>query len=368
MKYKTPFIKPHFPAPELVAEDYKKIVESNWFTNFGPFETKFREATAAYVSSDIFGVTVPNATLGLEIAVRALIEPNGEKNEVIMPSFTFIAGAEALISNGLTPVFIDINATTWQPSLSLAREYLAQNIDRVAGLLLCNVFGVGNPDIEDWDALAQEYNLPLIVDSAAGFGSLYENQTKVGSHGDCEIFSFHATKPFAIGEGGLITTKNAILADKLREMSNFGFNSSKEVAYIGTNAKLQELNAAIGLRQLENFSERLASRRESLKKYKSLLPDFQFQQNDELSTIAFVSLKASNAKQAQNIIDTLVMNGVEARKYYKPLHTEGKLRSYTKIGSSLAMTENVYDSIISLPLHDDMNHDDIKRIADLVMQ
>lgn len=368
MKYKTPFIKPHFPAPELVAEDYKNIVDSNWFTNFGPFETRFREQAAGYISSESFGVTVPNATLGLELAIRALMKPEGNKKEVIMPSFTFIAGAEALISNGLTPVFVDINPTTWQPSLDLAREYIVQHKDNIAGLLLCNVFGVGNPDIKGWEGLAKEYELPLIVDSAAGFGSLYEDGTKVGSRGDCEIFSFHATKPFAVGEGGLIATKNIALAEKVREMSNFGFNASKEVAYIGTNAKLQELNAAIGLRQLENFSDRLSNRRESLVKYKSLLPNFQFQQNDERSTIAFVSVKASSGEQAQRIINSLLENGIEARKYYKPLHYENELKKYTKIASTLDVTEDVYASIISLPLHDDMNQEDIKLIADLVVQ
>lgn len=370
MKYKIPFIKPHFPSSNSIAKDYEKVVSSNWFTNFGPFETDFRKKLSNYLGEGIDGATVANATLGLDIAIRALLAPVREKQEVIMPSFTFIAGAEMLISHGFTPVYIDIDNETWQPSVEIAKSYLVENSDKVAGLLMCNVFGVGNPDVTEWEALAKEYSIPLIIDSAAGFGSKYMDDSHVGVRGDCEIFSFHATKPFAVGEGGFIATNNSTLAQKMRELSNFGFDASKKVSNVGTNAKMQELNAVIGLQQLEGFNERLASRQDSLRLYKKLLPStgFSFQINDELSTVPFVSVRTPSATDAEKIIVKLQSNGVEARKYYKPLHSEEDISEYSKAGSSLSITESLYGSIISLPLHDSMQQEQIIQIVELIGQ
>lgn len=362
-KVKVPFIKPHLPTPLEVSADYSAIVASNWFTNFGPFETRFREAAANFIGSTVGVATVTNATLGIDLALRALIGGRNSGKKVIMPSFTFAAGAEAIISNSLTPVLIDIKKETWQPNIDEARNYIEENEKEVAGILLCNIFGVGNRDIAAWEALSSKYAIPLIIDTAAGFGSRYNNEEMTGSRGDCEIFSLHATKPFAVGEGGLVSSKSRPLIDGIRQLQNFGFGNDHQVIDIGTNAKMQEINAAIGLRQLSGFEDRLKARRETLRLYKSLLSDFTFQDNDELSTVPFASVVAPSVQTATLGYQRLIDEGIEARRYYQPLHTYDIIMGQALLASDLSETNDIADRIISLPVHDDMDTEIVKLIS-----
>lgn len=370
MKYKVPFIKPAFPAASVVADDYARIVDSNWFTNFGPYEKEFSQKAADYIGGDVFACSVSNATLGLFIAIQTLFDLDCDRKKILVPSFTFASGPEMLIISGFTPVFIDIDQNSWQPDLGKAEEYIRNNQDSVAGILLCNIFGVGNTSVEKWEDVAHTYNLPLIIDSAAGFGSIYHEGQRVGVRGDCEIFSLHATKPFAVGEGGLIVSRNQDIIEKCKSFENFGFNHEKKIGVIGINAKLQELNAAIGLRQLEGFDARLANRRQNLKKYKSKLAAVGciFQENDQNSTIPFVSAVTENKELTEKILDELVQSGVEARKYYEPLHKQRLLIDQAELSGELSVTEDIYDRIISLPLHDSMSDDEIDFVTKTVVQ
>lgn len=367
MKYNIPFIKPTFPSASEVAEDYEKIVESNWFTNFGLYERDFSKKAAGFIAQDIHISTVSNATLGLLIAIRLLFD-RGDKRKVLVPSFTFAAGPEMLIASNLTPVFIDIQRDNWQPNLTQARKYIESNRGDMAGILLCNIFGVGGREVSKWEDLAEEFNLPLIIDSAAGFGSEYEAGERIGARGDCEIFSLHATKPFAVGEGGLISSKDESFIRDVDSFQNFGFNQEKRIGFIGINAKLQELNAAIGMRQLSGLSKRLERRRESLDIYKEVLVGrgYVFQENDDLSTVPFVSVLAKTSLAADKALQALRESGVEARKYYEPLHTQRLLDKYSERAGDLSVTEDVYSRILSLPLHDSMTAEDIRFITNVI--
>lgn len=366
MKFNIPFIRPNFPSASDISEDYEAIIASNWFTNFGPFEQKFSERCAHFVGKDIFASSINNCTLGLEAAISILFDTT--KSKVIMPSFTFAAGPESIIRSGYTPVFIDINQKTLQPNIEQAEQLISEYANDVAGILLCNIFGVGNTEINHWEQLAAKHNLPLVIDSAAGFGSRYSGTEKVGGRGDCEVFSMHATKPFAIGEGGLITSRNEDFIRKVRSWQNFGFETDRNVHRIGTNAKLQEVNAAIGLRQIEHFEERLNLRRNTLNEYKSDLVGLgvQFQENDELSTVPFVSALFETPAIAQRVHSCLLESGVEARRYYPPLHRQELLKQYSHPSLSLEVTENVADRIISLPVHDNMKTEDVHMITEAI--
>lgn len=365
MKYKIPFIKPAFPSAAEVSEDFSAIVAANWYTNFGPYEQKFRTEIAQYLGEGAHVVTAANATLGIELAVLALMYPVvAERKEVLVQSFTFAAGPEVLIRHGFTPVFIDIEKDTWQADVQRAAVYIDANKEKVAGILFCNTFGVGNPEIAEWEKMAQEHNLPLIVDSAAGFGSKYSDEEMIGLRGDCEIFSLHATKPFCIGEGGLVIARNAELAEKIRRLENFGFDAHHDVAEIGTNAKLQELNCAIGLRQLALLDERLARRRANLAQLKQMLgKELEFQANDSISSIPFVSVLMPSAEIREKVLATLETQGIEAKTYYAPLHKESALMSRSKLADDLIVTEDVSSRIVSLPLYDSMNNEELLLIS-----
>ena len=366
MRYKIPFIKPNFPDSRELIKDYEAIVASNWFTNFGSYEQRFSRACAEYIGSHVYATTISNCTLGLEAAISILCDPTRKK--IIMPSFTFAAGAEAVIRCGFEPLFTDIQKETWQPSISETKRLILEHDEEIAGILLCNVFGVGNQEIDEWEKLAKESNLPMIIDSAAGFGSRYIDSEMVGSRGDCEVFSMHATKPFAIGEGGLVVSKDTDFIEKVRSWQNFGFEADRNVHRIGTNAKLQEINAAIGLHQLSDFESRLRLRHNTLKDYKRLINSdvASYQLNDLESTVPFVSVRLSSPVQALKAQQHLLDNGVEARRYYTPLHRQSILSRYSDGEESLKMTNYISDRVISLPVHDDMSRDDISLVSGLI--
>lgn len=369
MKYKIRFIRPSFPNETDLIKDYRQIVTNNWYTNFGPFEQEFRKAAAKFIGSKAHATTVANATLGLDISIKALFDKTESCNKVIVPSFTFPAGPAVLVANGFQPVFIDIDRLTWQPDINDAREVIEKDQSSISGILLCNTFGVGNREIGEWEKLSKEYNKPLIIDSAAGFGSTYNGEEKLGVRGDCEIFSFHATKPFSIGEGGLVVSKSETLINKLRSIQNFGFDSNQKIAVIGTNAKLQELNCAIGIQQLQDFSTRLNGRVKTLLTYKNSLKNigFKFQDNDQNSTVPFTSIIATSSKQARTIFRNLNDNGVEARKYYQPLHTVPIFtENSVKARRTLDVTEDIYSRIIALPVHDFMKESEINYVINLL--
>jgi len=366
---KIQFISPSFPATSLMAEDYEAIIENNWFSNFGPFEKEFSARLAEYIQNDVQVATAANATSALMMAMIALLpDVKHGRQEVLMPAFTFAAGAESLILLGYTPIFIDINPDTLQPDIKQASNYILSHADTVAGILFCNVFGVGSPDIALWEQLATENKLPLIIDSAAGFGSRYTDGSPLGSRGDCEIFSFHATKPFAIGEGGAIASKRGDIIDRIRELSNFGFSKDRTAHAIGINAKLQELNCAIGLRQLTVLDETLSMRHGLLAEYKKLLvpKGYAFQVNDDQSSVAFVSVIAATQEIADRYYATLVDSNVEVRRYYSPhLYNHPAIKQKSKLADNLGITDSICSRIISLPVHKKISKETVRTLAEL---
>jgi dTDP-4-amino-4,6-dideoxygalactose transaminase len=369
VKYKYPFIKPNFPSSNELVDDYTNIVNSNWFTNFGPYENKLSNEAADYVGNNLYATTVSNCTAGLEITIAELFTNKKGNGKVLMPSFTFVAGAEALIKNNLTPILIDVNEKNWQPNIDQARSILESSKESLSGILLCNIFGVGNEIIREWEILSSEYDIPMIVDSAAGFGSSYSASERIGARGDCEIFSLHATKPFSVGEGGLILSKDKDLIERLRSMQNFGFESDRNVHRIGTNAKMQELSCAIGVRQLAHLSQKIEDRQKVFSFYKQKLGvlGYEFQENTERSTVAFVSALVPDGISVENIKANLVEAGIEARRYYVPaLHQQSILLEYCETPVELTVTEEICSRVISLPLYEDMTEDDVTYICNSI--
>jgi len=358
---KIPFLKPAFPDISLIEKDLEVIYESGIYTNDGQFYKKFREMTEGYLGRDIKVSLVGNATLGLMMAMKRLFID--ERKKVLIQSFTFSAGAQAIIWSGYEPVFLDVNQQDWQADLGQARKYLNSNSEDVAGIVACNTFGVPNQAVGAWEELARDHELPLIIDSAAGFGSDYKDGTKIGTRGDCEIFSFHATKPFAIGEGGAITSRDEEFILAMDRMKNFSFNGNRESDFIGLNAKLPEIPCAIGTRIFDNFEKRLTIRRSILSKYKERLKSesVTFQQDDDLSTVPFLSVLLPEGQK--EITGSLLERGIEVRNYYNPpLHKHPLYLRFETV-SDMANTELICGRIISLPMYEDLSDTDLDMIC-----
>jgi dTDP-4-amino-4,6-dideoxygalactose transaminase len=361
---KIQFLSPKFPDVSEVTEDIKRIYESNMYTNSGPFEKQLTRDLEEYLSQNIKVSINCNATIGLMMAVRHLFIKGRKK--VLIQSFTFAAGVHAILWSDYQPVFVDINQDDWQMDIVEAENYIKNNVDDLAGVIVCNTFGTPNNGMEAWESLCKKYELPLIVDSAAGMGSVYKNGEKIGGMGDCEVFSFHATKPFGIGEGGAITSKNEKLINDFEIMKNFSFGSERTVEFLGLNAKVPEITCAIGIRVLKKFDQRLKKRRELLGIYKELLmpKGVIFHENDELSTVAYVSILVNENRD--ELLKKYAETEIVVRNYYNPpLHKHAFFKDFEK-ASDLKKTEALCSKIVSLPMYEELTREDIERICSII--
>lgn len=363
MKYKVPFIKPNFPSVDEIAIDYAKILSNNRFTNFGPFERNFAKEIGAYIGEGYYAATFSSATAGLIASIITVLGKGDGTKYIVIPAFTFPAGADAILLCGYQPIFVDIENSGFHMDINSAEALLNDQkySGKIGGILFCNAFGVGTTNIEAWETLSKKTDVPLIIDSAAGFGSLYSETRKVGSAGICEVFSFHATKPFAIGEGGAVVSKNEELIKSVQAVQNFGFDQKRNTTQLGLNGKLQEINAAIGLRQFQNFNKRLQNRKTVFKKYATELnrERFRVQQNAENASLCFAAVVVKKADDRDKYLSMLQKAGIDAKTYYNPsLHKQEYFMSY-KSYSPLYNTDLIDASVLSLPIHDNMKQEDI---------
>jgi len=243
--------RPNLGDRERLLERIGGALERRWLTNQGPLVTEFEKRVA-----EIVGVrnciAMCNATVALEIAIRAL-ELSGE---VIIPAYTFIATAHALQWQEITPVFCDIDPHTHTLDPGWVERMITPRTSGIIGVHLW-----GRPcNVEALEAICRAHDLKLLFDAAHAFGASRKGRM-LGSSGMAEVFSFHATKFVNCGEGGAVVTNDDRLAQKMRLMRNFGFAGIDQVIYVGTNGKMSELSAAMGLTSLESVDEFVAANR-----------------------------------------------------------------------------------------------------------
>ncbi len=249
--------RPNLGDRERFLERAGEIFDRRWLTNDGPLVREF-EARIRDISGVKHCVAMCNATIAMEIAMRAL-ELRGE---VIVPAYTFIATAHALQWQEITPVFGDMDPAT--------HNLAPQSIERLITPRTTGIIGVhvwGRPcDTEAIETIARKHRLKVMYDAAHAFGCSHRGRM-MGGFGECEVFSFHATKFINSFEGGAVMTNNDELAAKMRLMRNFGFAGYDKVIYPGTNGKLTEVCAAMGLTSLESMEGILAANRRNFKAY-----------------------------------------------------------------------------------------------------
>jgi dTDP-4-amino-4,6-dideoxygalactose transaminase len=367
MPKRIPFIKPQFPKAEEIIQDLELIYENNYYSNNGPVYHDFREQLEQYLGQDLHCVVVANATLGLMLSIKAVFgKPDKHKKYVAVPSFTFAAGPLAIRWCGFEPVFFDIDPRDTQPSIESFKKIDATYAKQLAGVYLINSFGIGDGRIEQWEQLLKDRKLPCVIDSAPGLGSTYKDGNPIGGRGACEVFSLHATKPFGIGEGGLITTKDRRLAARLESLKNFGFDQAKATVEDGLNAKITELDCAIGLRTLSRYDETLEDRRRTYKYYESRLKNkgIDFLPRAESAAVQFASIVVPAAKRPK-VLEKLAAGEVDARTYYAPpVHVSSIFENCPR--TELPSTDDISARIISLPVHPNMDTKTVDYICDII--
>jgi len=360
------FLSPTFPSAEDIAADYAEILGRGWFSNMGPFEQQLTGDIEKWVGSGVHASVVTSCTTGLAMAIGATFQQG--KKFAIVASFTFAAGPLTIRNTGFEPVFVDVDPVSWQPLASDAERLLKQHRDQVAGILLTTTFGVADAAIEQWEWLATKYGLPLVIDTAAGFGAARESGERLGARGTCEVFSLHATKMMAIGEGGVITSRNAEFIRQMEQLKNFGFDAQHRCASLGTNAKLPELSAAIGVRQMKALPQRLELRQQVVRDYLHALTPLgvKFQPGIELSAPAFVSALLPSGAARDIALSTLRDNGVECRDYYNPpMHRQPYFATAPR-ASDLTVTDDLSARMLSLPMADALSPEVPGRVANVI--
>jgi len=363
---RIPFLTPRLPDPSVVARDYREICETGVFTNSGPFEGRFAAELGRWIGRDVQVAVTANATVGIQLACKTLF--HRDRRLVPVASFTAAAVPLALLWSGFEPVLIDIEPKTWQPDLRMADRFLQRERDNVAGILLTSTFGTANAAIDAWETLATHYRVPLVIDSAAGFASEYSWGEPLGARGDCEIFSFHATKTMAIGEGGAVVSRDHGFIRQINQLKNFGFDDERRSWGLGLNGKLPELASAMGIRQLEVFKDRMTKRQEVLRWYIRELESLgcAFQSDVSLGLPAFVSVAMPSQRHREKLGMKLDEVGVGWRAYFNPpIHGHPAFAGLQRAGD-LAVTDDLCGRIISLPLDDWLTQTDVGRIVSAV--
>ena len=357
--------RPNIGDREAFLRRMGQIMDNAWLTNRGPFVVEFEEKIAAYLGVEHF-ISMCNGTVALEIAIRAL----GLKGEVIVPSLTFVATAHALQWQEIQPVFCDIDPKSYCID---PKEIERHVTPRTTGIIGVHVYG--RPcDIEALQAVADRNNLRLMFDSAHAFGCAYRGKM-IGGFGDCEIFSFHATKVFNTFEGGGIATNSAELAEKVRLMQNFGFAGYDNVIYIGTNGKMTEVCAAMGLTNLESIDEFMDVNRRNYQSYRKLLKNIdgltliEFDEPDKCNMqYVVVEVGEDYPLKRDALVEMLHANNILARRYFWPgCHRMEPYRSYfPNAGYFLPNTERISERLVVFPTGAAVTEEMIHQICELL--
>ncbi|HRY17037.1 MAG TPA: DegT/DnrJ/EryC1/StrS family aminotransferase [Candidatus Competibacteraceae bacterium] len=356
--------RPNLGSREAFLAYANAIFDRRWLSNNGPLVQEFERRLAEFLGVT-HCVAMCNGTIALEIAIRAL----ELKGEVIVPSYTFIATAHALQWQEITPVFADIDLQTHNLDPEAVRRMITP---RTTGILGVHLWGRGCPVIE-LQAVAEEHELKLLFDASHAFGCTHDG-VPIGAFGECAVFSFHATKFFNTFEGGAVITDNEDLAVKMRLMKNFGFSGYDNVIYPGTNGKMTEMAAAMGLVNLDAVDEFVAVNRRNHVLYSQRLNAIE-----GLSVLAYDDCEQNNYQYVvvevgeafpvsrDEIVHALQAENVLARRYFWPgCHNMLPYRAfYPHVGLLLPNTATVADRVIVLPTGATVDESQIETIADI---
>jgi len=356
--------KPSLPDLQDYMRYLERIWQTRWITNHGQLEQLLEKKLKEYLRLKEL-VLVSNGTLALQLALRSF----KLRGEVITTPFTFVATTNAIIWEGLTPVFADIDPETF----NIDPEDVEKKITRkTCAILAVHVYG--NPcKIDTLQKTARENNLALIFDGAHSFGVEHENKS-VFTYGDISTLSFHATKVFNTIEGGAIATGDRKLSEKIRCMSDHGIKSEEETVCVGTNAKINEFQAAMGLCNLYRVKSDIEHRKTLYELYKRRLSgcgDLTFQKivaskyNYCYMPVLFKSLKAR-----ESVRRSLLGNGIRARRYFYPLTTNVANSAIRKNDASNRCPTNralnVSERVLCLPLYPELAREDVNRISEVI--
>lgn len=331
----------------------------------GPQAVEFERLVAAYVGVK-HALTVSSGTAALHLLVRAL--GLGPDDEALVPSFTFAASVNALLYEGVTPVFVDVEPETYNlDPADLARKVTP----RTKAIMAVDVFG--HP--ADWDAIqavAGAHNLRVIDDSCEALGAEYQGR-RLGSFGDAATFAFYPNKQMTVGEGGMIVTDDDEIARLCRSMRNQGrpeMGAWLEHERLGYNYRMDELSAALGVSQFKRLETFLEKRARVAQRYTEQLASLewvrppQVQPHVRMSWFVYVITLAEGLDR-DAVIRRLAEQGIPARGYFAPIHTQPYIRArFGDLAGTLPVTEAIAPRTLALPFHNNLSEQQVDAVVD----
>jgi perosamine synthetase len=355
-----PVYQPYITGREK--EYVNQCLDSSWISSRGEFIGRFEDQFARYVNAD-YATSVCNGTVALHLALSAL--GLGPGDEVILPTLTYVATANAIVHTGATPVFVDSLESTWQLDVDLVRRKITS---ATKAIMAVHLYGLAC-DMDKLADLCAEYDLRLIEDCAEAFGSHYKGR-HVGSFGDIATFSFFGNKTITTGEGGMVVTRSKELFDRAFHLKTQGVSSVREYWHdvVAYNYRMTNICAAIGLAQLEQADTIIAKKREIAVWYRDRLAGLPLSTHDEIAGTLhshwMCSIALNEAEEREPLREHLKAAGVETRPVFHPAHT---LPPYdTK--ASFPVAESLSARGINLPSYPALTRTDINGICNLIHQ
>ena len=350
-----PVTKTYLPALSDYTSQLERIWDTKWITNRGVLALEL-EAKLKSVLEVEHLLLMTNGTLPIQIALKNL----ARGSEVITTPFSYVATTSSIVWEGYTPVFVDIERDHWTIDAAQIENAIS---DKTAAILATHVFG--NPcDVEAINKIATRHNIPVIYDAAHAFGVTYRNQS-IFSYGEVSTCSFHATKLFHTGEGGAVIANNAEVFDKLFYSHNFGHDGHENYHGLGINAKISELQAAMGLAVLPYLDIIIQGRKEVVEYYNVLLSkDLEkiVVRDGTKWNYCYYPVLFRDESALLKVEEELLKQDVRARRYFYP-----SLNTMVYVNAKkMPVSEDVASRILCLPLYVGLENEKIEGIAEIV--
>lgn len=350
------------PSLQEYIEEISPLWESRWLSNRGGKSLEFEEMLRDYLDTPNIWLFA-NGHLALEVTLQAL----DLEGEVITTPYTHCSTTHAIVRNGLTPVFSDIREADFTIDPAQIEEKIT---DRTCAIVATHVYGF-LCDVEEIERIAKRHGLYVVYDAAHAFGTKRKG-VSAANFGDAAMFSTHATKVFHTIEGGIVSYKDADLFASLRYLVNFGFTSPEDIDYIGTNARMNEFEAAMGICNLRHLDEDLRKRRMLGERYYERLEGACGIRLVEIPAdlewnYAYMPVLFEGDMDRDAVKRTLEEHDVFARKYFYPSMDEAACYQDASANAELAVSHYVADHILTLPMYAGLECDDVDRICDIVL-
>ena len=345
------------PSLAEFVEEIGPIWDSHWMTNMGPKHVELQRELQQYLDVDNVEL-LTNGHMALELSLQAM----NLQGEVITTPFTFASTTHAIVRNGLTPVFCDIDPITYTMDVEKLEHLIT---DRTCAIVPVHVYG-NICNIEEIERIARKYELKVLYDAAHTFGETYKGEG-VGNFGDASCFSFHATKVFNTIEGGAVCYRDPEMGRKLYELKNFGIHGPEE---------MNEFCAAMGLCNLRHVEEEIAKRKIVVERYREHLSDVEgiqlnVEQLEVKSNYAYFPVIFDErifGASRNDVFDALGRSGIHARKYFYPLtNTFSCFHNQYNVDET-PVARHIAKRVLTLPLYSELSLSDVDRICDIVLR